>query len=246
MAPRDGLLGENHGRRPNLVGETAEELRRRSFAAESGDLLGSLNDLAKALGVGIVTLQQAARVLEHEGLLTARRGPGGGYYAARPDAAALGRALAGFLRLHPGSFSEALNITSLLFTELAAAAASCCDGPLREELVALDGQLGNQGGAFDHAGFEHAFQRLLFRMVDWPLFELLTEVTLRFAESALPSGTRVAAGTSVGWAAGRRRIIAAILAGDPELARFEAERNNRRAVVLRLAPGKVDCGGGAE
>jgi DNA-binding IscR family transcriptional regulator len=36
-----------------------------------------------------VTVQQAARVLEHEGLLAVRRGPGGGYYGTRPDEAAL-------------------------------------------------------------------------------------------------------------------------------------------------------------
>ena len=35
------------------------------------------------LGVGVVTVQQVARILEHEGLLLARRGPGGGYRLAR-------------------------------------------------------------------------------------------------------------------------------------------------------------------
>jgi GntR family transcriptional regulator, transcriptional repressor for pyruvate dehydrogenase complex len=222
------------GRRRNVVGDAAERLRSRSFAAEPGDLLGSLNELAKALGVGIVTLQQAARVLEHEGLLTARRGPRGGYYAARPDAAALERALAGFLRAHPGSFREALNITSLLFTELAAAAAAQRPGEaLREELTALAARLDGPA-PFDHGGFEHDFQNLLFRVVDWPLFALLTEVTLRFAESGRPAPDLAPIGTEDAWKAGRRRIIAAILAADPELARFEAERGNRRAVLRRL------------
>lgn len=220
------------GARRNLVGDTAEELRRRSFAAAPGDLIGSLGELAKALGVGIVTLQQAARVVEHEGLLTARRGPGGGYYAARPDAAALERALGGFLRTHPASFNEALNITSLLFNELAAAAANCRDAALRERLFALAERLDDADDQV--ATFEHDFQRLLFRMVQWPLFELLTEVTLRFAESgAPPAGISSLAATDE-WKAGRRRIIAAILAGDGELARFEAERSNRRSVLRRL------------
>jgi GntR family transcriptional repressor for pyruvate dehydrogenase complex len=219
--------------RRNLVGETAEELRRRSFASQPGDLIGSLQDLARAAGVGIVTLQQAARIVEHEGLLLARRGPGGGYYAARPDAAALERALAGFLRTHPASFREALDITSLLFTELVAAAGACADPRLRAELATLAERLGDGAAAFDHASFEHDFQDLLFRMVDWPLFALLTQVTLRFAESGRP-GDKGVSGDPIDWRSGRRRIIDAVLAGDPELARFEAERSNRRAVQQRL------------
>lgn len=227
-------MGETKsGTRSNLVGSTAEKLRARSFEAEPGDLLGSLTDLAKALGVGIVTLQQAARVLEHEGLLTARRGPGGGYYAARPDAAALERALSAFLRTHPATFREALNITSLLFTELVEAAARCSDQSLRESLAFLAVRVDKEDD-FDHAAFEHDLQHLLFRMVEWPLFELLTEVTLRFAVSVDPQVVRDPAAAMEEWKTGRRRIIAAILAGDPELARFEAERSNRRAVLRRL------------
>ncbi|MET0180281.1 MAG: transcriptional regulator, partial [Novosphingobium sp.] len=162
----------------------------------------------------------------------ARRGPGGGYYAARPDAAALDRALSGFLRTHPGSFSEALNITSLLFTELVVAAASCQDPSLRADMAALDARLAVAD--FDHATFEHDFQDLLFKMVAWPLFELLTHVTLHFAERAAPHTVTGSAATTESWREGRRRIIGAIVAGDAELARFEADRSNRRAVLRRL------------
>ena len=63
-------------RRP--VPDAAEALREMVFAAEPDSRIGSLPDLARRLGVGIGTVQQAARVLEHEGLLEVRRGPGGG------------------------------------------------------------------------------------------------------------------------------------------------------------------------
>jgi GntR family transcriptional repressor for pyruvate dehydrogenase complex len=221
------------GQRRNLVGETAGALRERVFAATPGELIGSLQDLARLLGVGIVTLQQAARVLEHEGLLEARRGPGGGYYGTRPGAAALERAVAGFLRTHPASFKEALNITSLLFTELAAAAADCAEPALRDELATLGARVETCTTQAARGTFEHDFQNLLFRMVDWPLFELLTRVTLGFAGDAqstiLPDGPAIA-----DWQAGRRRIIAAILSGDAELARFEADRSNRRVMLASL------------
>lgn len=214
----------------NLFTETADALRDRVFAAEPGALIGSLQDLAKSLGVGIVTLQQAARVLEHEGLIEARRGPRGGYYGARPDEAALERAIAVYLRTHPASFGEALNITSLLFTELCAEAARCTDPALRTELAALlpraDSCADDQRGEL-----ERDLQDLLFRMVRWPLFELLTQVTLRFAETR--GGYVLDTRALAEYRNGRCRVIAAILAGDVELARFEADRSNRRAVMGR-------------
>ncbi|MFM5930340.1 MAG: transcriptional regulator [Novosphingobium sp.] len=213
----------------NLVSDVAEALRERVFASEPGERIGSLSDLTRELGVGLVTLQQAARVVEHEGLLEARRGPGGGYYGARPDEAALERAIAVYLRTHPASFGEALNITSLLFNEICAAAANCGDARLRDELAQLALRIDSSDSEAERGGFESDFQDLLFRMVRWPLFELLTQVTLRFA------GTRDARVIDrlalSAWKGGRHRIIAAILAGDSELARFEAERSNRRAVM---------------
>jgi GntR family transcriptional regulator, transcriptional repressor for pyruvate dehydrogenase complex len=94
-----------------LVQQAAERLRDMVFAVPAGTRLGALPELARKLGVGIVTVQQAARVLEHEGLLEVRRGPGGGYYGQRPDDATLERAIAAYMRVHPTSFDEALDIT---------------------------------------------------------------------------------------------------------------------------------------
>ncbi len=216
----------------NLVSETADALRERVFACEPGELIGSLTDLTRELGVGVVTLQQAARVVEHEGLLEARRGPGGGYYGVRPDEAALERAIAVYLRTHPASFGEALNITSLLFNEICAAAATCEDAALRDELAALALRIDTSESEAERGSFEADFQHLLFRMVRWPLFELLTQVTLRFAETRDARVIDQLALTA--WKSGRHRIIAAILASDGELAQFEAERSNRRAVMGRV------------
>lgn len=220
--------------RKPLVQQSAERLRDLLFAVPSGTRLGTLPELACRLGVGIVTVQQAARVLEHEGLLEVRRGPGGGYYGTRPDDAALERAIMAYMRVHPTSIDEAADITSLLFNELVPAAAACRDDRLRAALrlhgAAIDGLYTEA----DIGAFELALQDLLFEMVDRPLFEALTRVTLRLAphrKTPLIDGSR--AGLAE-WKAGRRRIIAAILAQDAELARFEANRSNRRAVLAGL------------
>src|SRR3546814_16828914 len=75
--------------------------------------IGSLPEIAQTLGVGIVTVQQAARILEHEGLLAVRRGPGGGYYGKRPDAGALQRALAAYMRVHGLGYRDGLAMSLL-------------------------------------------------------------------------------------------------------------------------------------
>lgn len=217
-------------RRP-LVHQSAEKLRDMLFAVPAGTRLGALPELARKLGVGIVTVQQAARILEHEGLLEVRRGPGGGYYGTRPDDAALERAIAAYMRVHPASFEEAADITSLLFNELVPAAAACADDRLRETLRVLAATIDACNSEAERWTFEEAFQDLLFRMVQRPLFEVLTRVTLRFAtirRAPLIDASR--AGVAE-WKAGRHRIIAAIMAQDAELARFEADRSNRRAVL---------------
>jgi DNA-binding FadR family transcriptional regulator len=214
-------------RRP--VQDAAEALRELVFAADPETRIGALPDLARALGVGITTVQQAARILEHEGLLEVRRGPGGGYYGRRPDAAALERALAAWMRMHPASYGEALDLTSLLFNELAAAAARCRDQALHDALARLRASMDAESSANERLAFEAEFEDLLFRMVDRPLFELLTRVTMTLSlgrKNAEESGV-----ISPEWWDGRARIVDAVLRRDPELARFEADRSNRRHVL---------------
>lgn len=216
------------------VPATAERLRERIFASPPGEHIGSLPDLAREFGVGIVTVQQAARVLEHEGLLDVRRGPGGGYYGRRPDAAVLERALAAYMRSEPASWEEALDMTSLLFNELCGAAAGCTDTDLRGELRQFAKALAGCETSDDIGLLEQDFQDLLFRMVNRPLFELLTRVTLRFAQSRPAGSAFRGAFAPQDWASGRRRIIDAILRNDEELARFEANRCNRRILAAWL------------
>lgn len=216
----------------SLVAKTTAALRERIFLCEPGALIGSLQELARSLDVGIVTLQQAARVLEHEGLLEVRRGPGGGYYGTRPDAAALERALDSYMRMNPASFEEALDMTSVLFNELATAAALCTDQGLRASLAVLSGRAAACESVEELGVWELEFQELLFQMVRRPLFEMLTRVTLHYSSSRQAPRIHSFDGGMQHWRDGRVRIIAAILANDPELTRFEANRQNR-AVVLR-------------
>jgi DNA-binding FadR family transcriptional regulator len=215
-----------------LVQGATARLRELIFAHQPDELIGSLPDLARSLGVGIVTVQQAARILEHEGVLEVRRGPGGGYYGKRPDAAALERSLAAYMRMQPQSWEEALDMTSLLFNELCATAAGLGASALHPELRRIDARVDLCGGERDTGEWEEEFQDLLFRMVDRPLFELLTRVTLRFAMTRPPTEPIYRDPAAIaGWKEGRHRIIDAILRRDEDLARFEANRSNRLVVL---------------
>lgn len=225
-------------RRP--VQAAADRLRDLIWDSEPDTRIGSLSSLADDLGVGIVTVQQAARVLEHEGLLDVRRGPGGGYYGRRPDEAALERAFAAYMRARPATWQEALDMTSLLFNELVAAAAGCHDAGLHAELAGFLPQVATCADDTDMAMLEECFQDLLFRMVDRPLFEMLTRVTLGFAASR-PADVLHRGILGVDrWITGRQRIIAAILDGDPDLARFEANRQNRQVLLAAYSGPRSD------
>jgi GntR family transcriptional regulator, transcriptional repressor for pyruvate dehydrogenase complex len=230
------VIGMAVPKRP-LVQQAAERLRDLLFAVPADTRLGALPELARKLGVGIVTVQQAARILEHEGLLEVRRGPGGGYYGTRPDDTALERAINSYMRVHPSSFEEALDITSLLFNELPPAAAECRDEQLREELRCLARGIDTVVSGEESGAFEGELQDLLFRMVDRPLFEVLTRVTLAIGMARGAGRATLGRERLAQWKAGRHRIIAAILAHDPDLARFEANRSNRRAVLQMLGRG---------
>lgn len=197
-------------------------------------MLGSLSEIAKILKVGTVTVQQAARVLEHEGLLAVRRGPGGGYFGKRPDALALERALATYLRARHADNYEALEMMTLLDCELMPAAALCGDAQRLNELRELKSRVDLCASGEERMSFEDDLHAILFKMVNRPLIELLAQVSMRFYRSGpIP---RIFDGVDGlhAWRLWRHQIIDAILANDPARARFEAERH-RRLLMQRVA-----------
>ncbi|HMK85834.1 MAG TPA: GntR family transcriptional regulator [Steroidobacteraceae bacterium] len=219
--------------RRQLVQAAAAKLRDLILAREAGAQIGSLSEVAQLLGVGIVTVQQAARILEHEGLLAVRRGPGGGYYGTRPDEAALERGFAAYLRVHGFGHRESHRMISLLDCEIVPAAARCTDESLRQAIRALIERLDRCESIDERVAFETDLRDTLLRMVAWPLFELLCRVTLRLYVHTRAPLVFEGEDAIAEWKRGRRRILQAILDRDDELAQFEAERY-RRLVLSRL------------
>lgn len=220
---------KSHG----LVSATAERMRDLILSQAPDALIGSLPDLARQLGVGVATVQQAARVLEHEGLLEVRRGPGGGYFGRRPDAASLERSVATYLRVRHADDYEALELMTLLDCELMPAAAQCADRALFDELRRVRQRVDTCLTSAERVSFEDDLHAVLFRMVDRPLMELLAGVAMRFYRSQpIPQIFEGAEGLSA-WRLWRYHILDAILDRDPDRARFEAERH-RRELLKRL------------
>jgi GntR family transcriptional repressor for pyruvate dehydrogenase complex len=219
--------------RRQVVQAAAAKLRDLILAREPGTQIGSLNEVAQLLGVGIVTVQQAARILEHEGLLAVRRGPGGGYYGTRPDEAALERAFAAYLRVHGFGQRESQQLLSLLDCEIAPTAARCKDESLRQGIRSLLERVDGCDSTDRRVEFEKELRDLLLKMVARPLIELVCRVTQRlYVHTGAPIIFHGKDGFDT-WRASRRRILEAILKRDEDLAQFEAERH-RRLVLARL------------
>ena len=216
---------QSRSEKRDLVRTAAARLRELILAHEPGSQIGSLNEVSDLLGVGIVTVQQAARVLEHEGLLEVRRGPGGGYYGARPDDAALERALATYLRVHCSARGEAREIVTLMDCELAPAAAHCNSEELRAELRALGGRLSSCATPESRVEWEQQLRAHLFRMVNRPLFELISRVAIRVYDGSDLTPVYEGDAGIAAWQLEHSRIIAAILTGDHDLARSESLRH---------------------
>lgn len=226
-------MSEEKSQKRRLVQETAERLRDIILQREAGAQIGSLTEVAQLLGVGIVTVQQAARILEHEGLLKVKRGPRGGYYGARPDDAALERAFSVYLRVHGVAQRDTSEMMAMIDSELLTAAAHCEDEALRDELRQLDAHIDRCETPEDRFRFEQDLRNVLFRIVSRPLIELLARVTTQLYKTqprpvlfAGPDGVEL-------WRSSRHRTLQAILQRDAELARFEAERF-RAAYMARL------------
>ncbi len=116
---------------------TADVLREEILRRESGDLLGSEDDLIERLGVSRPTLRQAARVLEAEELLVVKRGWNGGFFTRRPEATAVARMAGLYLRSERTTFGDVWHTLALVGAEAAKMAAANPDAEARRAFVAM-------------------------------------------------------------------------------------------------------------
>ncbi len=231
---------EDNQQKRRLVEETTARLRDLILDCEPETQIGSLNEVAEQLGVGIVTVQQSARILEHEGMLAVRRGPGGGYYGTRPDNSALERAFATYMRVHDFNYREAFEMMILLDCDIIPTAAASTDESLREAIAELISRIPHCNQPENRIQFEADLRDLLFKVVQKPFLELLARVTMQLYKLQSPELLFSDEDMIADWKTGRERILNAILQQDVELARFEAERYRTMVLSrLRMEPPKT-------
>jgi len=211
-------------RKQPLVTQTAVRLRELILDREPDTFLGSLNELASELDVGIVTLQQTARILEHEGLLCVKRGPGGGYYGMRPDDDALERSLATYMSVQSISYREAFELSVLLDCEIISRAAQSFNSEHAIEIESLIAQLQSCDTAGKVISFEKQFRTSLLSICYQPLLELLAKVAMQLYSTEGKNEMLTRGFPIPEWRSARIRILQAVLGQDQDLAKFEAER----------------------
>lgn len=105
-----------------------QEIRRRRL--QPGDRICAERDLQAATGVSRAGVRESLRMLEHEGLIRTKTGPGGGILVGEPAAAPLGRTVEAFRHLSgtgPETLLDAWFELTVTCTRLAAERAQAQD-----------------------------------------------------------------------------------------------------------------------
>ncbi|MDO7842199.1 FadR/GntR family transcriptional regulator [Sphingomonas immobilis] len=207
-----------------MVAQTVAALTRMSLAADDGDHIGAEADLLDLLGVSRPTLRQAAKVVENDRLIEVRRGAGGGFYAARPNARDAIQAPALWLKLQSATLEQMHAASRLIFPHAAASAAACREADLIAELRALRDELETRRPGEKRANetveTEVRLNELIGRMTGDPVMQLFMAISYSFG---LLDRSRNLYGGEIArrllWLELQRRLCDSILAGDVDLAR---------------------------
>lgn len=153
--PRDGPVQVAPGARvvvPKAARLVAETLRERILANdyETGSHLPAAEELIAEFGVSRATLREALNVLESEGLVRLRRGPGGGAIVTAPDGLSIMRSLESLLRFEGTTVEEVMEVRLVVDPLAARLAAECADDADLERVKASIARQREQGVLDSH------------------------------------------------------------------------------------------------
>ena len=122
---------------PKAARIVADALRERILTkqVETGSHLPTAEELLTEFGVSRATLREALNVLESEGLVRLRRGPGGGAIVSAPDGLAITRSLDSLLRFEGTTVEQVMEVR-LVVDPLAARLAARYGEPAEIERIA--------------------------------------------------------------------------------------------------------------
>lgn len=148
-AGMDDAIADGRDRRKTHA-IVADRIRRRIVRGElvEGQQLPPEEELTAQFGVARTTLREALRVLESQGLITIRRGRGGGPTVTHPDLEPVSTALATSLQLQRTTFGDLDAARRLIETEIAGRLASAHTD---DDLVALQAAVDRASGAAERS-----------------------------------------------------------------------------------------------
>lgn len=173
------------------VQSTAEALRIEILEREDGELIGSEDDLLEQFGVSRPTFRQAAKIVEHEQLLTIRRGVGGGFFAKKPSTKAVSRMTAVYLKSNDATQEHLQQASTAILAEAAALAAESIDTALHEELLAFLIEESTYQDDLSIQSFmasEKRFFDLVFSLASNPVLRLFSEVIMDYSLTFVAKG----------------------------------------------------------
>lgn len=112
----------------------------------AGDRLPAEAEMCAEYGVGRSTIREALRVLESQGVITIKTGPGGGPVVTPFDTAFLAANIALHLQLSGGTFRDIMDARMVIEPAIAGAAAERSDPELAERLMAVVDRCGEGAG----------------------------------------------------------------------------------------------------
>lgn len=222
---------------PRAFEDITEQIRRElsSGRLRAGDRLPSERDLAEQFGVSRNTLREALRWLEYAGLLRQKKGVTGGSYIKESTGEVVVAGLSdmyNFGAIQPKHLTEARTIIGTEVARLACARRS------KEDLAALErnvaeAEAATEAGDVDRrAEINYEFHRLLARATRNPVLIILTDalmqMTRRFIDAIGYQPNRYVLPS-------RRRLLAALHAGDAEAAAKEMATMLKRLQRFHLA-----------
>jgi len=167
----------------------ADRLRDRILTEKlaEGASLGRVADLAREYGVSMSSLREALRMLEAEGLVSMRRGPGGGVQVHPPTEQGAARNMALLLQFRDVTLGD-VQEARILFEPLAAR--MLAEGRSRRTAAAeLRRLIDDQRGALDDiAAFgkaNAAFHRQLYVLVGNQTVAIMAEMLAEIVERAI-------------------------------------------------------------
>ncbi len=218
------------GRSDSRVEHAVRLLMRMALGAEEGTFLGKEPDLLAKLEISRPTLRQAAKIVANDQLIEIRRGASGGFYASRPEARRVTESPALYLRLQGATLADMLAVIGRVTPALVREATDHTTRDQREDFSNLLSTCPEVPPTRELLRIERELMRRIGKLSANRVFEFLIEFSYTFGEFEDSIRLYESAGHRSEWRDLQDQMIAAIVAGDGQLAEFYSER---RFKVLR-------------